>query len=296
MHAVCKLLAGGEAENDGQARHVAIDVAATAPEYVFAPQSVHVADPVDALYFPVAQFAHVPPSGPVHPALQMQLDKVELATGELEFVGQVLHVVLVVAPDAIEYVPAPQSEHVAAPVDVLYFPATHRLHGPPSGPVDPALQVQLAKVPLPASELEFDGQVVHVVLVVAPDAVEYLPAPQSKHTVDPANALYLPATHAVQVPPFEPEYPTLQVQLVSKVDPAGEFEFVGQFEQSAAPVAGLYVPALHRVQMDPSEPVQPVLHVQAASAVLPSANVELPSGQVVQVALPIETLYDPIAH
>jgi hypothetical protein len=149
MHAVCKLLAGDEAENDGQARHVAIDVAATAPEYVFAPQSVHVADPVDALYFPVAQFAHVPPSGPVHPALQMQLDKVELATGELEFVGQVLHVVLVVAPDAIEYVPAPQSEHVAVPDAILYFPATHRLHGPPSGPVDPALQVQLAKVPLP---------------------------------------------------------------------------------------------------------------------------------------------------
>jgi hypothetical protein len=149
MHAVCKLLAGDEAENDGQARHVAIDVAATAPEYVFAPQSVHVPTPDTGLYFPTTH--KVQSDGPVpdDPALQVHNAKVPLPDGELEFVGQVLHVVLVVAPDAIEYVPAPQSEHVAAPVDVLYFPATHRLHGPPSGPVDPALQVQLAKVPLP---------------------------------------------------------------------------------------------------------------------------------------------------
>jgi len=88
VHAICKLLPEDEAENDGQAMHVAIDVAATAPEYVFAPQSVHVADPFDALYFPVAQFAHVPPSGPVHPALQVQLAKVALPASELEFDGQ----------------------------------------------------------------------------------------------------------------------------------------------------------------------------------------------------------------
>ena len=95
----------------------------------------------------------------------------------------------------------------------------------------------------------------HVVLVVAPDAIEYVPAPQSKHAVDPGNALYFPGTHAVQTPPFDPEYPALQTQLVSKVDPTGEFEFVGQLVQSAVPVEGLYVPAPHCVQMDPSEPV-----------------------------------------
>jgi len=88
MHAVCTLLAGGEAENDGQLLHVTIDMAANAPEYVFTPQSVHATDPVDALYFPATQFTHVPPSGPVHPALQVQLDKVELIAGELEFDGQ----------------------------------------------------------------------------------------------------------------------------------------------------------------------------------------------------------------
>ena len=56
------------------------------------------------------------------------------------------------APVLVEYLPAPQSVHVAGPVDVLYFPATQFEHAPPSGPVHPALQIQLAKVPLPAGE------------------------------------------------------------------------------------------------------------------------------------------------
>lgn len=143
------------------------------------------------------------------------------------------------APDAIEYVPVPQSKHVADPDAILYFPGTHRVHGPPWDPVDPALQVQLAKVPLPASELEFDGQVKHADSATAPVLVEYLPTPQSKHKVDPGTALYLPATHAVQVPPFEPEYPALQTQLLSEVEPTGEFEFVGQLEHVAGPVEDL---------------------------------------------------------
>jgi hypothetical protein len=117
------------------------------------------------------------------------------------------------------------------------------------------LQVQLAKAGLPAPELEFVGHVLHVPLAVAPDAKEYVPAPQSKHTVDPGSALYLPATHAVQAPPFEPEYPALQAQLVSKVDPAGEFEFAGQAVHDADPVDVLYAPAPHCVQAVPSEPV-----------------------------------------
>ncbi len=68
------------------------------------------------------------------------------------------------------------SVHAADPVGVLYFPATHAAHGPPSGPVDPVLQVQLVKAALPAGELEFDGQGVHDAAVVCPVAVPYLPA------------------------------------------------------------------------------------------------------------------------
>jgi hypothetical protein len=40
----------------------------------------------------------------------------------------------------VEYVPAAQSVHAALPIAVLYFPGTHATHGPPSGPVNPALQ------------------------------------------------------------------------------------------------------------------------------------------------------------
>jgi hypothetical protein len=63
------------------------------------------------------------------------------------------------------------SVQAADPVDVLYFPATHAAHGPPFGPVDPALQVQLVKAALPAGELELVGQVVHDDSVVCPVAI-----------------------------------------------------------------------------------------------------------------------------
>ncbi len=97
------------------------------------------------------------PSGPVHPALQVQFVKAELPSGELEFDGQALHVELAEAPTAVQYVPAAQSEQVAVPVNALYFPATHAVHEPPSGPENPALQAQLVKPRLPAGELEFAG-------------------------------------------------------------------------------------------------------------------------------------------
>ena len=76
------------------------------------------------------------------------------------------------APVAAEYVPAPQSVHASDPVDTLYFPASHAVHGPPTGPVDPALQVQFVKAELPAGELEFVGQSLHVMLDEALTAVE----------------------------------------------------------------------------------------------------------------------------
>ena len=62
--------------------------------------------------------------------------------------------------------------HAADPVDILYFPATHAVHMPPSGPVHPSLQVQFVKDALPEGELEFDGQAMHVELAEAPAAVE----------------------------------------------------------------------------------------------------------------------------
>ena len=68
------------------------------------------------------------------------------------------------------------------------------MHALPAG--DPALQVQLVKAALPAGELEFDGQALHVELAEAPTAVEYDPAGQAVHdasAVCPVATPYFPA-------------------------------------------------------------------------------------------------------
>ena len=106
----------------------------------------------------------------------MQLAKAALPAGELELDGQVMHVEIDEDPTAVEYVPAPQSVQTADPVDALYFPATHAVHGPPAGPENPSLQVQFVKFALPAGEVEFLGQSVQSPLSAAD--------------------LYLPAAHA----------------------------------------------------------------------------------------------------
>ena len=82
--------------------------------------------------------------------------------------------------------------------------------------------------------------------VVAPKAAEDLPELQRVHGADPGEILYVPAAHAVHVPPFVPVYPTLQRQLVWRALPLGEFENVGQMthELSAeAPGVVEYLPA-----------------------------------------------------
>ena len=56
---------------------------------------------------------------------------------------------------------------------------------PPSGPEEPALQMQLVKLELPTDEMEFDGQTMHI--------------------AGPVNDLYFPATHAVHASPLGPE-------------------------------------------------------------------------------------------
>jgi hypothetical protein len=72
--------------------------------------------------------------------LQAQALTAALAFGELEFAVHARHVDESVAFVLAEYVPAAQSTHAALPALVLYFPATHATQGPPSGPVNPALQ------------------------------------------------------------------------------------------------------------------------------------------------------------
>ena len=100
-----------------------------------------------------------------------------------------------------------------SPAALLYSPAPHAVHAPPSGPRQPALQVQLLKTVLCSGELDSAGQLLQL---TAPDTLLYLPAP-----------------HAVHAPPSDPDQPALQVQLLKAVLCGGELEFAGQLLQFA---------------------------------------------------------------
>jgi hypothetical protein len=69
-----------ELELTGQLKHMDDDPV----EYVPAPQSMQMADPVDALYFPETHAVHVLPSDPEEPALQVHAVTTVLPAGALE--------------------------------------------------------------------------------------------------------------------------------------------------------------------------------------------------------------------
>jgi hypothetical protein len=90
------------------------------------------------------------------------------------------------APD--EKVPGGHSLQASDPrADAgLYFPATHSAQVPPSGPDQPASQVQLVTAELPAGDVALVGHALHE---TADDLFEYLPAEQGIHVVDPGLEL-----------------------------------------------------------------------------------------------------------
>ena len=73
---------------------------------------------------------------------QTHADGPALPGGEAECGGHAKHAEFWAAPIDSEYEPMPQSVQTAEPVRVLYVPAAHGAHPPPSGPVEPALHVQ----------------------------------------------------------------------------------------------------------------------------------------------------------
>jgi hypothetical protein len=82
------------------------------------------------------------------------------------------------SPSVVEYFPALQSMHMADPSITLYFPETQCVHGPPSGPDDPLLQVQFFKTELFRGESAFVGHCKHVRVPAAKSPAEYCPTSQ----------------------------------------------------------------------------------------------------------------------
>lgn len=82
------LLAAGAFESVGQDWHV---LGLSAPAYIeYLPESqlLHAASPDTVLYVPATHSSHVPPLGPVAPALQAQALIVTLSAGECDLSGQ----------------------------------------------------------------------------------------------------------------------------------------------------------------------------------------------------------------
>jgi hypothetical protein len=157
---------------ESQAKHVDKALAPTVAEYVAAPQSVHASLPALVLYFPATHVVHVPPFAPVNPALHVQAAISVLETGAFAFAGHAEHVANALAPTAVEYVAVPQSVHAALPALVLYLPATHPEHTPPSAPVKPALHKQAPSAVLETGAFAFESQAKHVDKALAPTAAE----------------------------------------------------------------------------------------------------------------------------
>ncbi len=139
---------------------------------LYTPQSVHVTLPLVVLYLPATHPEHIPPSGPVNPALQVQAAMTELDSAELEFAGHDTQTVEAVAPTATKYEPTPQSVHATLPLVVLYFPVIQVEHTPPSGPVNPALHVQAEMTELDTTEFESVGHTKHTDEALAPTVSE----------------------------------------------------------------------------------------------------------------------------
>ncbi len=165
-------------------------------------QFVHAALPLTGLYVPTSHDEHTPPFGPVNPALQAQAATAELVVGDMVLTGHVTQVAAAVAAVVVEYVPTPQLLHAALPVAILYVPGGHAEHGPPSGPVypalqdtptqgppagpeDPTLQVQSVTASLKLGDILLLGQFKQADTLVAPSVPEYFPAAQFVHGAVP---------------------------------------------------------------------------------------------------------------
>lgn len=171
-----------------------------------------------------------------------------------------------------------QDSHSSEPESVLYFPAAHGAHSPPSGPVKPASQTQSVTVVLAWGDV--------------------LPPGHWVHSEEPELALYVATAHGVHSPPSGPVKPITHWQSVTASLTEPEKLLAGHATHSLLNTLlsnGLYLPGVQAVHLKlPSDANashwKPALHAQLLNIVLASA-VKLASGHGVHSADPFEILY-----
>ena len=170
-------------------------------------------------------------------------------------------------PRLAAFMPALQVEHSALPLAYLNSPGAHAEHARPSGPVCPALHLQLVKRLLPFSDVEFAG---HWVQSEAPVPAAYLPGAQRAHALSDDAAVaaaYVPAGQPAQV-------------LFEDAPAAAEYVPAAQWSQAVLGPAVLNLPAS-----------------QSAHAVwAPGCAVYFPAGHDVQASLRRLALNVPAPH
>jgi len=153
---------------------------------------------------------------------------------EYVFTAHAVHCSTATAPGVDDLYPAPHLEHVVASSCELYDPALHISHVALAMPRFfvryPIRQWQSDCRVLPISAVELPWHGAHTPLEDAATAEENVLFPHSVHVLGPMLVLYVPGTHPRHTAPFAPVYPTLHLQLVASLLPAGDCENAGQLE------------------------------------------------------------------
>jgi len=113
----------------------------------------------------------------------------------------------------LEYLPGTHTLQADFPAKILYFPASHPSHCPPSAPVNPASHTQSVCSSLPSAELDWAKHGWHTSETAA-TAVENCPMPQFMHALASIAVWNVPAAHAVHSRPPSPKKPALHTQSV----------------------------------------------------------------------------------
>jgi hypothetical protein len=142
----------------------------------------------------------------------------------------------------------------------------------------------------------------HVLELVAFRTLEYLPASQSVHALEPMPSAYVPAGHGMHcsdngtlcvISLARLKNPALHLQYFLSVS---GFECTGHAVHGAEPVTSLYVPAAHSEQL-PAGPVKPAGHTfRHCEIFVDPAAESVSSGHATQVlALPAPSVSEYVA-